>query len=86
MTPRLPELPSYYRVELTPQAWREVGCVPGEEFEVLQDLMELFAAEGTPYEEGEGPYLLTVAGFEMLYTRDDVTRTLTLHRVARARQ
>jgi hypothetical protein len=85
MTPRLPSLPPYYRVELTPEAWREVGRVSGEEFEVLQDLMELFAAEGTPYEEGEGPHLLTVAGFEVLYTRDDVTRTLILHRVKWAR-
>jgi hypothetical protein len=53
---------------------------------VLQDLMELFATEGAPYEEGEGPYVLTVAGFEVQYTRDDVARTLTLNRVARARQ
>jgi hypothetical protein len=63
-----------------------VGCVPAEEFQVLQDLMELFAAEGTPYEVGEGPHSLTVAGFEVLYTRDDAARTLTLLRVARARQ
>jgi len=48
--------------------------------------MELFAAEGAPYEEGEGPHLLTVAGFEVQYTRDNVTRTLTLHSVTRARQ
>lgn len=53
---------------------------------MLQDLMELFAAEGAPYEEGDGPHLLAVAGFEVQYTRDDVARTVTLHRVTRARQ
>ncbi len=86
MKPPLPSILSYYRVELTPEAWREVGCVPVEEFQVLQDLMELFAAEGTPYEEGKGPHTLTVAGFEVQYTRDDAARTLTLLRVTKARQ
>jgi hypothetical protein len=86
MTQHLPVRPTYYRIELTPEVWREVGCVPAEEFQVLQDLMELFAAEGTPYEVGEGPHSVTVAGFEVLYTRDDVTRTLTLLRVTWARQ
>jgi hypothetical protein len=85
MTPPLPALPTYYRVELSPEAWREVGCVAAAEFQVLQDLMQLFAAEGTPYEEGEGPHRLTVAGFEVEYTRDDVAHTLTLHRVTWAR-
>jgi hypothetical protein len=86
MTHPLPALPSYYRVDLSPEAWREVGCVPGEEFQVLQDLMELFAAEGTPYEEGAGPHTITVAGFEVQYTRDEVARIVTLHRVTWARQ
>jgi hypothetical protein len=76
-----PALPTYYRVELAPEAWREVGCVPAEEFQVLQDVMELLAVEGTPYEQGEGPYSITVAGFEVQYMRDDAARTLTLHRV-----
>ena len=42
--------------------------------------------EGTPYEEGDGPHSVTVAGFEVQYTRDDVARVLTLQRVTRARQ
>jgi hypothetical protein len=79
-----PALPTYYSVELAPEAWREVGCVPAAEFQVLQDVMELLAVEGTPYEQGEGPYSITVAGFEVQYTRDEAARTLTLHRVVRA--
>jgi hypothetical protein len=86
MARSLPPLSTYYRVDLTPEAWREVGCVPADDFLVLQDLMELLAAEGTPYEQGLGPYSLTVAGFDVQYTRDDVERTLTLHHVARALQ
>jgi hypothetical protein len=78
----LPALP-YYRVELAPEAWREVGCVLAEEFVVLQGVMELLAFEGTPYEQGEGPHTVTLAGFHVQYTRDDEARTLTLHRVVR---
>jgi hypothetical protein len=73
-------------VDLTPEAWREVGCVTADDFLVLQDVMELLSFEGTPYEQGLGPHLLKVAGFEVLYTRDDVERTLTLHRVTRAQE
>ncbi|WP_224371613.1 hypothetical protein [Hyalangium versicolor] len=83
--PRTPTaLPPYYRVDLSPEAWKEVGCVPADDFQVLQGVMDLLAVEGTPYESDEGPHMLTVAGFEMQYTRDDVARILTLHRVARA--
>ncbi|WP_224240652.1 hypothetical protein [Hyalangium gracile] len=84
MTRTPPALTAYYRVDLSPEAWREVGCVPANDFEVLRDVMELLAAQGTPYEQGEGPHSVTVAGFEMQYTRDDVERVLTLHRVVRA--
>lgn len=66
-----------------PEAWREVGCVSADDFQVLQDVMQLLAVEGTPYELGTGPHLLTVAGFEVEYTRDDAARILTLHRVMR---
>jgi hypothetical protein len=83
MSRPLPALPPYYRVDLAPAAWREVGCVPAEEFLVLQGVMELMSIEGTPFEQGLGPHSLTVAGFEVQYTCDDVERTLTLHRVAR---
>jgi hypothetical protein len=83
MSTPLPTLPPYYRVDLMPEAWREVGRVPAEDFQVLQDVMQLLAVEGTPYEQGEGPHVITVAGFEVRYTRDDVARVLTLHRVAR---
>jgi hypothetical protein len=79
-----PELLPYYRVDLMPEAWREVGCVPSEDFQVLQDVMQLLAVEGTPYEPDEGPHTITVAGFEVEYTRDDAARVLTLHRVSRA--
>jgi hypothetical protein len=67
-----------------PEAWREVGRVPADEFQVLQDVMQLLATEGTPYDQGEGPHTVTVAGFEVQYTRDDVARVLTLHHVTRA--
>lgn len=79
-------LPTYYRVDLTPEAWKEVGCVQAVDFQVLQDVMELLAIEGTPYEQGLGPHSVTVAGFEVLYTRDEEERILTLHRVRRALQ
>ena len=79
-----PVLPPYYRVDLMPEAWREVGCVQAEDFQVLQDVMQLLAVEGTPYEQEEGPHTVTVAGFEVEYTRDDEARILTLHRVTRA--
>jgi len=75
--------PSYYRVALSAEAWKAVGRVPAVDFQVLQDVMELLEAEGTPYEEELGPHTLTVAGLEVLYSRDDAQRTLTLHRVAR---
>lgn len=78
-----PVLPPYYRVDLMPEAWREVGCVTTEDFQVLQDVMQLLAVEGTPYEPGEGRHTLILAGFEVEYTRDDVARVLTLHRVTR---
>ncbi|MFL5344240.1 MAG: hypothetical protein ACJ8AT_05575 [Hyalangium sp.] len=86
MTRSLSALSPYYRIELAPQAWKEVGCVAAVDFQVLQDVMELLAVEGTPYEQGQGPHALTVAGFEVLYTRDDEERVLTLHRVRRAAQ
>jgi len=86
MTRSHPALPPYYRVDLTPEAWKEVGRVPAVDFQVLQDVMELLAFEGTPYEQGLGPHSITVAGFEVLYSRDDAKRTLTLHRVRRALQ
>lgn len=79
-------LPPYYRVDLSPQAWKEVGCVPADDFQVLQDVIELLAVEGTPYEQGQGPHSVTVAGFVVLYTRDEAERTLTLLRVTRALQ
>jgi hypothetical protein len=78
-----PVLPPYYRVDLMPEAWREVGCVSSDDFQVLQDVMQLLAVEGTPYESGAGPHTITVAGFEVEYTRDDAARVLTLHRVTR---
>lgn len=76
-------LPPYYRIDLMPEAWREVGCVSADDFQVLQDVMQLLAVEGTPYEPGAGPHTVTVAGFEVEYTRDDAARVLTLHRVTR---
>jgi hypothetical protein len=76
-------LKPYYQVALSPDAWQEVGCVSADDFLVLQGVMELLAVEGTPYEQGMGPHCVTVSGFEVQYTRDDVARTLTLHRVAR---
>jgi hypothetical protein len=79
-----PRQPQHYLVTLSPEAWREVGCVTADDFLVLQDVMNLLAAEGTPYEKGVGSHSVTVAGFEVEYTRDDAARTLTLHRVGRA--
>ena len=79
-------LPPYYRVELAPDAWRGVGCFPADDFQVLQGVMELLSVEGTPYEQGAGPHSITVAGFDVRYTRDDAARTLTLHQVSRARR
>jgi hypothetical protein len=77
-------LTPYYQVVLSPDAWQGVGCVSADDFLVLQAVMELLSVEGTPYEQGLGPHSVTVAGFEVRYTRDDVARTLTLHRVVRA--
>ncbi|MDY7231380.1 hypothetical protein [Hyalangium rubrum] len=76
-------LTPYYRIDLSPDAWHEVGCVTADDFLVLQGVMDLLAVEGTPYEQGLGPHSVTVSGFEVHYTRDDVARTLTLHRVVR---
>jgi hypothetical protein len=76
-------LKPYYHVALSPDAWQEVGCVSADDFLLLQGVMDLLAVEGPPYEQGAGPHTVTVAGFEVLYTRDDVARTLTLHRVTR---
>ncbi len=76
-------LKPYYHVDLSPDAWQEVGCVSADDFLVLQGVMDLLAIQGTPYEQGTGPHTVTVSGFEVLYTRNDVTRTITLHRVTR---
>lgn len=76
-------LTPYYQVVLSPDAWVGVGCVSADDFLVIQGVMDLLAAEGTPYEQGVGPHLVTVSGFEVEYTRDDVARTLTLLRVTR---
>jgi hypothetical protein len=85
--PRSPtSLSPYYHVELAPDAWRGVGCFSAGDFEVLQGVMELLAVEGAPYEQGEGPHTVMVAGFHVRYTRDDVARTLTLHQVSRAQR
>ncbi|WP_225409115.1 hypothetical protein [Stigmatella hybrida] len=84
MTRARPTLTRYYDVALAPEAWRDAGCVTADDFLVLQDVMNLLAVEGTPYERGRGPHSVTVAGLEVHYTRDDVARTLTLHRVVRA--
>ena len=76
-------LSPYYRIDLSPEAWQEVGCVTADDFLVLQGVMDLLAVEGTPYEQGMGPHSVTVSGFEVQYKRDDVARTLTLLRVTR---
>ena len=76
-------LTPYYQVMLSPDAWQEVGCVSADDFLVIQGVMELLSVEGTPYEQGVGPHFVTVSGFEVLYSRDDVARTLTLLRVTR---
>jgi hypothetical protein len=57
--------------------------VSADDFLVLQGVMDLLAVEGPPYEQGAGPHSVTVAGFEVRYTRDDMARTLMLHRVVR---
>jgi hypothetical protein len=77
------QLTPYYQVILSPDAWLGVGCVSADGFLVIQGVMDLLSVEGTPYEQGMGPHSVTVAGFEVSYTRDDVARTLTLLRVAR---
>lgn len=77
------QLTPYYQVVLSPDAWAGVGCVSADDFLVIQEVMDLLAAEGTPYEQGLGPHSVTVSGFEVEYTRDDVARTLTLSRVTR---
>ncbi len=76
-------LKPYYHVVLSPDAWQGVGCVSADDFLVIQGVMDLLAVEGTPYEQGVGPHSVTVSGFEVQYTRDDVSRTLTLHRLTR---
>jgi hypothetical protein len=76
-------LTPYYQVILSPDAWQGVGCVSADDFLVIQGVMDLLSVEGTPYEQGLGPHSVTVAGFEVRYTRDDVARTLTLLRVKR---
>jgi len=76
-------LTPYYQVVLSPDAWAGVGCVPADDFLVIQGVMDLLSAEGTPYEQGVGPHSVTVAGFQVHYTRDDAARTLTLLRVTR---
>ena len=78
-------LTPYYQVMLSPDAWAEVGCVSADDFLVIQGVMDLLATEGTPYEQGLGPHSVTVSGFEVVYTRDDTARTLTLLRVMRVR-
>lgn len=77
------QLTPYYQVNLSPDAWQGVGCVSADDFLVIQGVMDLLSVEGTPYEQGQGPHSVTVAGFEVLYTRDDMARTLMLLRVAR---
>ena len=77
------QLTPYYQVMLSPDAWAGVGCVSADDFLVIQGVMDLLSVEGAPYEQGVGPHSLTVAGFEVLYTRDDMARTLTLLRVTR---
>jgi hypothetical protein len=76
-------LTPYYQVDLSPDAWQGVGCVSADDFLVIQGVMDLLAVEGTPYEQGMGPHSLTVAGFEVQYMRNDVSRTLTLLKVTR---
>jgi hypothetical protein len=76
-------LTPYYQVMLSSDAWQEVGCVSADDFLVIQGVMDLLSVEGSPYEQGLGPHCVTVAGFEVRYTRDDVARTLTLVRVTR---
>ncbi|HLL06813.1 MAG TPA: hypothetical protein VK539_39935 [Myxococcaceae bacterium] len=77
------QLTPYYDVVLSPDAWAGVGCVSADDFLVIQGVMDLLATQGTPYEQGLGPHSVTVSGFEVEYTRDDMARTLTLSRVTR---
>lgn len=71
-----------YRVTFSAEAWKQVGRMSSGAFFALQAALERIADKiGTERPEGEGAHSkmrTDVAGFRVIYQRDDETRTLTL--------
>jgi hypothetical protein len=71
-----------YRVNFSPEAWREIGRLPSATFLELQDALEQLAqqARGATPEEANSPqHTFTISSLLIHYERDDQARTLTLH-------
>jgi mRNA-degrading endonuclease RelE of RelBE toxin-antitoxin system len=71
-----------YRVNFSPEAWKQVGRISSGAFFSLQESLESIAGRmgsERPTDEGAHSELhAEVAGLRVIYQRDDETRTLTL--------
>ena len=77
-----PEVTGPYRVNFSPEAWKQVGRISSGAFFELQEALERIASgmgPKRPQDEGAHSELhADVAGFRITYQRDDETRTLTM--------
>lgn len=71
-----------YRVNFSPEAWKQIGRLSSGAFFAIQETLERIAGRmgsARPQDEGAHTELHTdVAGLRVIYQRDDETRTLTL--------
>ena len=82
----MPSLPSRvagpYRVNFSPDAWKQIGRISSGAFFAIQEALERIAGQmgsARPQDEGAHTELhIEVGGLRVIYQRDDETRTLTL--------
>jgi hypothetical protein len=72
-----------YRVTFSPEAWREIGRLPGGTFLALQETLDRLAQQGScaPAEATPQEVTFKLRALIIQCQRDDTTRTLTVQRL-----
>lgn len=73
-----------YRVTFSPEAWRLIGSMSSATFQSLQNALERLAnAPGRAPHEASTPLSATLNGLTVVYSLDEVGRTLTVENILR---
>jgi len=73
-----------YRVTFSPEAWREIGRLPGGTFLALQETLDRIAQQGlgpVPAESAPKEITFKLRTLVIQCEQDDATRTLTVQRL-----